>query len=162
MSNTLTSTDLNSRLAIDAQALGDLHLKAHQTPDKALPQVAKQFESVFLNMMMKSMRATIPSGGLLDNQQTKVFTELLDKQMSQNIAQTHGLGLADMIVKQLSPAHHNSVGLKPFSNTNPMHTSTVLKPLHPTSHEPLVLKPFSKVNPAPADNLILKEIGGKL
>ncbi len=124
------SVDPSARLAFDSQALGGLRLKAHQDPNQSLPQVAKQFETVFMNMMMKSMRATVPQDGLGDSQQTKMFTELLDKQLAQNVSKGHGLGLADLIVKQLSP--HSSV-------------------THPSS-------PLSKVVVPTADNLVRKGI----
>ncbi|KXW58370.1 rod-binding protein [Ferrovum myxofaciens] len=125
------SVDPNARLAFDSQALGALRLKAHQDPNKSLPQVAKQFETVFMNMMMKSMRATVPQDSLGDSQQTKMFTEMLDKQLAQNASKGHGgLGLADLIVKQLSP--HSSIS-------------------HPSS-------PLSKVVVPTADNLVKKGI----
>ncbi|MDE2342858.1 MAG: rod-binding protein [Betaproteobacteria bacterium] len=98
------STDTNTQLAIDAQALGNLRLKARQSPDKALRQAAQQFEAVFTNMMLKSMRDATPQNGILDSDQTKMFTSLLDQQLSQNMA-THGIGLADLMVKQLTQGH---------------------------------------------------------
>jgi flagellar protein FlgJ len=52
-------------------------------------------------MMMKSMRDATPQDGMLDSQQTKMFTGMLDQQMSQNMAK-RGIGLADMLVRQLS------------------------------------------------------------
>lgn len=94
---------LPDSLAFDSQALGNLRLKAHQDPAKTLPKVAKQFESIFVNMMLKAMRDTIPNDSLGNSQQTKLFTGLLDKQLAQSISQGHGLGLADVMIKQLSP-----------------------------------------------------------
>jgi len=52
-------------------------------------------------MMMKSMRDATPQEGMLDNQQTKTFTTMLDQQTSQNLAK-RGVGLADVLVRQLS------------------------------------------------------------
>jgi peptidoglycan hydrolase FlgJ len=56
---------------------------------------------MFINMMMKSMRDATPQDGMLDNQQTKMFTGMLDQQMSQNLAK-RGIGLADVLVRQLT------------------------------------------------------------
>jgi flagellar protein FlgJ len=95
------SSELSTHLAIDAQGLNSLRLKARQSPDQALKQVAQQFESVFMNMMLKSMRDATPQSGLLDSEQTKTFTAMLDQQLSQNLA-GKGLGLADIMVRQLS------------------------------------------------------------
>lgn len=98
------SADTSTQLAVDAQALGSLRLKAKQSPDKALHQAAQQFEAVFTNMMLKSMRDATPQNGILDSDQTKMFTSLLDQQLSQNMA-SHGIGLADLMVKQLTQNH---------------------------------------------------------
>jgi peptidoglycan hydrolase FlgJ len=62
---------------------------------------AKQFEAVFMNMLMKSMRDATPQEGMFDSEQTKMFTSMLDQQLSQNMG-SRGMGLADLMVKQLS------------------------------------------------------------
>ena len=89
-------------LAIDAKALGQLKLQASKTPDKALKAAAQQFEALFMNMMLKSMRDATPQDGTMDNEQTKMFTGMLDQQLAQNMSSGRGIGLADMLVKQLS------------------------------------------------------------
>ncbi|MBI1173842.1 MAG: flagellar assembly peptidoglycan hydrolase FlgJ [Sideroxydans sp.] len=94
-------TDIASTLAIDAQNLGKLRLQAKQSPEQALKGVAQQFEAVFMNMMLKSMREATPQDGMLDSEQTKMFTSMLDQQLAQNMS-TRGIGLADVMVKQLS------------------------------------------------------------
>jgi flagellar protein FlgJ len=93
--------DLSARLAVDTQALGDLKRSAKDGAPAALKGAATQFEAMFINMMMKSMRDASPQDGMLDNQQTKMFTSMLDQQMSQNLAK-RGVGLADMLVRQLT------------------------------------------------------------
>jgi flagellar protein FlgJ len=60
--------------------------------------------------MMKSMRDATPQDGMLDNQQTKMFTSMLDQQMSQNLAK-RGVGLADMLVRQLTAQKVNAQAL---------------------------------------------------
>lgn len=88
-------------LAIDTQSLGQLKLQANKTPDKALQAAAQQFEAVFMNMMLKSMREATPQDGPMDNEQSKLFTGMLDQQLTQKMASDHSIGLADMLVKQL-------------------------------------------------------------
>lgn len=88
-------------LAADSQSLDSLRAQAKQSPDKALRSAAQQFESVFLNMMLKSMREATPQDGMFDNEQTKLFTGMLDQQLAQSMA-SRGVGLADIMVKQLS------------------------------------------------------------
>lgn len=88
-------------LAIDANSLNNLKVAASQNSPEALKAAAKQFEALFLNMIMKSMRAATPQDGPMDNDQTKMYTSMLDQQISQNLA-NRGVGLADMLVRQLS------------------------------------------------------------
>ena len=95
--------DISSSLAASAQSLDKLRAQAKQTPDKALKAAAQQFESVFMNMMLKSMRDATPQDGIFDSEQTKMFTGMLDQQMAQSIS-NRGIGLADIMVKQLSKA----------------------------------------------------------
>jgi flagellar protein FlgJ len=95
------SPDSLSGLAADSQALDRLRYQAKQAPDQALKKVAQQFEMVFLNMMMKSMREATPQDGMMDSEQTKLFTGMLDQQLAQEMSK-RGVGLADVMVRQLS------------------------------------------------------------
>jgi flagellar protein FlgJ len=95
------ANDLSANLAIDSQGMGALRQSARAGSPEALKTAATQFEAMFVNMMMKSMRDATPQDGLLDNQQSKMFTSMLDQQTSQDIAKK-GMGLADVLVRQLS------------------------------------------------------------
>ncbi len=95
------STDLTSKFALDTKGLGELRQSAKAGTPAALKEAATQFEAMFINMMMKSMRDATPQEGMLDNQQSKMFTSMLDQQMSQNLAK-RGMGLADVLTRQLS------------------------------------------------------------
>lgn len=88
-------------LAIDAKGLDSLRRSAHENSPEALKAAAKQFEALFMNMIMKSMREATPQDGIFDNEQSRMYTSMLDTQLSQNLA-GKGLGLADMLVRQLS------------------------------------------------------------
>jgi flagellar protein FlgJ len=90
----------SAQLAIDANSLDRLRAEATKSPDKALKAAAQQFEAVFINMMLKSMRDATPQDGVFDSQQTKMYTGMLDQQLAQSMA-NHGIGLADIMVKQL-------------------------------------------------------------
>ncbi len=96
-----TPTDLSSNLAIDTKGMAELRQSARAGSPEALKTAATQFEAMFVNMMMKSMRDATPQDGLFDNQQTKMFTTMLDQQTSQDIARK-GMGLADLLTRQLS------------------------------------------------------------
>lgn len=93
--------DMSSQFALDVQSLNQLRLDAKQPSREVLKKTAEQFEALFLNMMLKSMREATPQDGLFDNEQTRVFTSMLDQQLSQQMA-SRGVGLAEMMVRQLS------------------------------------------------------------
>ena len=117
-----TKLGAEMNLALDVQGLAQLRAQAKRSPDQALQAAAQQFESVFLNMMLKSMREATPQDGMFDSEQTKMFTGMLDQQLSQTMA-SRGVGLADIMVKQLS---YINGGAK---ETGVRHTS-VLPPVH--------------------------------
>jgi flagellar protein FlgJ len=95
--------NVDSPVYTDFQSLSKLKLDAHEQTPEAIQQVAKQFESVFLSMMLKSMRQASLSEGLLDSQQSDFYRDMYDQQIALNMAGKPGFGLADFIVKQLSP-----------------------------------------------------------
>ncbi|MCG9725989.1 flagellar assembly peptidoglycan hydrolase FlgJ [Vibrio brasiliensis] len=71
---------------------------------EALTAAAKQFEAIFTNMLFKSMRdanSTFESG-LMDSQNQQFYRQMMDEQMSSELSASGSLGLADMIVAQLS------------------------------------------------------------
>lgn len=89
--------------AFDPNSLGDLKRLARtdgQSND-TLRAAARQFEALFLQMVMKSMREATPASGLMDNEQSKLFQSLLDQQLALNMAQGKGAGLADTILRQI-------------------------------------------------------------
>ena len=94
-------------LAIDTKSIESLKQSAKQNSPETLKAAAKQFEALFVNMMMKSMREASPQDGLFDNQQTKMYTSMLDQQLSQNMA-SRGVGLAEVLIRQLSNAPMNA------------------------------------------------------
>ena len=93
--------DLSGGLALDVKGMGSLRQAAKANDPAALKTAATQFEAMFINMMMKSMRDATPQDGMLDSQQGKMFTSMLDQQTSQNLAK-RGTGLADVLIRQLS------------------------------------------------------------
>lgn len=102
----MTAANINAGVqlnALDPNSLGDLKRLARTDgqSDQALRAAAKQFEALFVQMVMKSMRNATPSGGLLDSEQGKLFQGLLDQQLSLNMAQGKGTGLAETLYRQL-------------------------------------------------------------
>jgi len=113
----------------DFSSLSRLRVDARKDSDAALKEVAKQFESVFVQMMIKSMReASVPlQGELFHSNQSKAYTDMYDKQLGLELSKSNGIGLADVIVRQLSKAP--SAELKPDQPLqNPViHSSAVFE-----------------------------------
>ena len=88
-------------LAADPNALASLKRRALTDEEGAARAAARQFETLLLDMMLKSMRETVPGDNLFDNEGSRMFTSLLDQQFARGMAEQGGLGLADLLVKQL-------------------------------------------------------------
>lgn len=86
----------------DVQSVTKLKGAVRQDDPKALKAAAQQFEAVFLQMVLKSMRAATPQEGLFDSEQTRFYQELLDSQLAQVMSAQGGTGLASMLEKQFS------------------------------------------------------------
>lgn len=97
----IAPADISASLAANAQDLDRLRAQAKHSPDLALKAAAQQFEAVFMGLMLKSMREATPQEGAFDSEQTRMFTGMLDQQLALNMA-SRGVGLADLMVKQLS------------------------------------------------------------
>lgn len=90
------------------RSLESLRAKAAADPKAATREAAKQFETLFMNEMLKSMRASTMSSGMLDNAGSQLGTEMLDSQYAAKMAGLPG-GLSDVIAKQLE----RQMGLTP-------------------------------------------------
>nr|WP_054018028.1 flagellar assembly peptidoglycan hydrolase FlgJ [Piscinibacter sakaiensis] len=84
----------------DARSTAALRAQAARDPKAAVRDAAKQFEALFMQELMKSMRQASMASGMLDNSGTKMGTEMLDQQMSVQMSGMPG-GLAAAIARQL-------------------------------------------------------------
>lgn len=77
--------------------------------DKKLRQAAENFEAFFLSQLLSQMKKTIPDGGLFGHSQQKDILEgMFDDGLSKEMAHGRGVGLADMLYKQLRPTSQKS------------------------------------------------------
>lgn len=96
----------NTSVYTDLAGLGALKAKAAGNKDAAVREVAAQFEGLFVQMMLKSMRDAGASfeSGLFNSDQTKFYQEMFDQQLSLDLSQqAGGIGLAAVLERQLSP-----------------------------------------------------------
>jgi flagellar protein FlgJ len=98
-----------SDLAVDSRALDALKRDAARDPRAAVKQAAQQFEALFMQMVLKSMRDATPKSGLLDSSANEMYTGMLDQQLAGKIAAS-GTGLADLIARQLT-RHMSPAGI---------------------------------------------------
>jgi flagellar protein FlgJ len=119
----MTAIPSTTALASDSRGLESLRRSAAKDPKAAVRDAARQFESLFMNELLKSMRQATMSSGLMDNQATKLGTEMLDAQLATKLAGQPG-GLADVIAKQLE----RQMGLTPgpIPNTRSANSSLPL------------------------------------
>ena len=86
----------------DFSGLAELKARAGRDARGSLDQVAKQFESLFLHQMLKSMRQANLGEGILDSDQSLFYRDMFDQQLSLHLAEKGGLGLAEFLKRQLS------------------------------------------------------------
>ncbi|HEY1090690.1 MAG TPA: flagellar assembly peptidoglycan hydrolase FlgJ [Burkholderiaceae bacterium] len=117
---------------VDNRSLESLRAAAARDPKTAVREAAKQFETLFMQEVMKSMRASTLQSGLLENNGTQLGTEMLDGQFAAKMSGLPG-GLTDAITRQLQ----RQMGIKDES------AKTALQPL------PAQLPSLSKANVQP-------------
>jgi flagellar protein FlgJ len=94
--------DTGSTLALDARNLAALKQQAKAAPGESLRAAAGQFEALFMQMLLKSMRDALPQDGPFASETTRTYTAMFDQQVAQELAKK-GVGIADLLVRQLTP-----------------------------------------------------------
>jgi Rod binding domain-containing protein len=97
MDNAIGST----RSYLDFEGLGQLKGQARQDAKAATRETAQQFEAMFIQMMMKSMRESVMKSDLSENAPLETYQGMFDKEVSMQLAKRNSMGLADMLVKNL-------------------------------------------------------------
>lgn len=120
----------------DLNGLAQLKTEARKNSPEAIKASAKQFEAIFVGNVLKSMRDAKLADGLGDNDQTKTYKEMYDQQLAVHLSGKPGVGLADLIAKQLTHDDkkdngNQKMGLEDYLNRS----STANKAASHTSHE---------------------------
>lgn len=95
----------NYQIYTDVNALNDLKQKARHSQKDALRPVAQQFEALFVQQILKQSRNVKLDDGWLDGQHMDSYKSMHDDQLAQSITAKGTLGLADIIVEELTPDH---------------------------------------------------------
>lgn len=70
--------------------------------EKEMEKVARDFESVFINKLFESMRKAIPKSGLFDSSALDMFQSMTDQEMAKQMSERKGMGVGEMVYKDLS------------------------------------------------------------
>ncbi|QJC55142.1 Peptidoglycan hydrolase FlgJ [Polaromonas vacuolata] len=130
---------LDQALSFDVQGVDALRRTVRNSPQEGMKQASKQFEVMFMQMVLKSMRDATPSDGMLSSQQSKTYTAMLDQQMAQNLS-GRGLGLAEAMFTQLN----RTVGAGGTAVSQPPPDVALPMPLFNSSSGPALLLPQAK------------------
>ena len=87
--------------SLDFAGMGALRGQAQRREDKATRETATQFEAMFIQMMLKSMREATEKEGLMTSDHEEAFQEMYDRELSVQLAKRNTLGVADMLVKSI-------------------------------------------------------------
>jgi flagellar protein FlgJ len=113
--------------ALDFAGLGALRGKAQQKSDKATRETATQFEAMFIQEMLKSMRATVEKNELMGSDSEDQFQDMYDRELSMQMAKRGSFGVADMIVKAVERNNGPQVDFK--AQAGPMPLNPAPQPL---------------------------------
>ena len=115
MSDPITA-DTRMTNALDFAGLAKMRAGAVQGDEKVTKEVAQQFEAIFINMMLKSMREATDRSGLLDSESTKTYESMFDQQLSTELAANGTFGIAQALQNQLnlSPTAKTEGGAMPL------------------------------------------------
>jgi flagellar protein FlgJ len=125
---------INNSFYADPKGLAALRNDAKAQTPEALKEAARQFESLFTQMLLKSMREASRATGdsMFESSQTEFYQGMFDDQMAVHLSQGRGLGLADMLVQQLAGVGRGASGVGQTSERQPVSSD----PFLPTSEAP--------------------------
>ena len=98
MSNSIDNTS-TAKSYLDFSGLGELRGQAQQNQDKALKESSQQFEGLFIQMMMKSMREASMKDEENQSSGMDTFENMFDKEISVQMAKRGAMGVADFMAK---------------------------------------------------------------
>lgn len=120
-----------------AKLRGEVRAEGNDRSPETLRKVAGQFEALFVQMMLKNMRESSLNEGMLESDQGKLYQGMFDQQIVGEITKGKGLGLADMLIRQLggdsaAAAVNRPEGYAPpFLNSGVMHQRGAIAPYVP-------------------------------
>ncbi|MDP3814392.1 flagellar assembly peptidoglycan hydrolase FlgJ [Pseudomonas sp.] len=127
----------NGKSPLDSGAFNDLNrlqqFKVGGDSEKNIKKVAQEFESLFLNEMLKAMRSAnevFGEGNFMNSNESKTYQDMHDQQLSVTLSNhQNGIGLADVLVRQMSKIKAADSRPNPFAQVDEALPSAPSKPL---------------------------------
>lgn len=132
----------------DFGQLAQLRVSAQQDQSAALEETAAQFEALFIQMMLKSMREAVVEGGLFESSQLETYQTMADQQVSLQLAEQGGIGIARSMVEQMQTR-----GMVPTGSTETV--QSVTEPTTGTAGVPIRASLDPKAYPEGAANTLI-------
>ncbi|MGF7057736.1 rod-binding protein [Brassicibacter mesophilus] len=96
--NTIINTDQMRENSIKRSAE---HAKDTNN-DKELLKACQDFEEIFVHMLLKEMRSTIPEDGLMEKSTAReIFEDMYDQELANSMSKNNGIGIAKMLYNQM-------------------------------------------------------------
>lgn len=165
MSNSIDNTS-TAKSYLDFSGLGELRGQAQQNQDKALKESAQQFEGLFIQMMMKSMRDASATMKDEENQSSgmETFENMFDKEISVQMAKRSALGVADYMAKAVKQQIATTPSAAEVLNARqqqgmPLHPELAAMPLRRNASKAIPLT-VDKIKPLSMEPKTFKINGG--
>jgi len=110
-----------------AKLRSEVRAEGNDRSPETLRKVAGQFEALFVQMMLKNMRESSLNEGLLDSDQGKLYQSMFDQQIAGEITKGKGLGLADMLIRQLGGDSAATAVSRPEGSATPFLDASVMR-----------------------------------
>lgn len=95
-------TSLNtSTSALDFAQIAQLKSNAKADESGSVKEVAQQFESIFINMMLQSMRKATERSGLMDSDAAQTYESMFDQELALHLSEQGGFGVAEALERQI-------------------------------------------------------------
>lgn len=136
----------------DLGGLNALRSSAAKPDTQTINKVAKQFESMYIGLMLSAMREAdqaFAEDDIFSSEETRFYQDMLDKQMAVTMAEGRGIGLAEVIARQMGADSGTAETVRPLNSPLPVRPEAVGNPLpvHPAELPRPVARPEQVVTP---------------
>ncbi len=126
-----------STTALDFTRLAQLRESSRSSETDSNKEVAQQFESLFVNMMLQAMRKATNKSELLNSQASQTYEQLFDEEIATKLSKTGSFGIAEAIERQIQITQRSDASSSNLAN------NTIFKqklPVNAEAHDPFPLR----------------------